>query len=199
MKSRTRKLAPRWGEHLKTIAIDFETANPRPGNACQIGLAWIEGARVVRVEERFIRPRDMEFTFTWVHGITAAHVTDAPEFPQMLAEFHDELDGALVLAHNARFDAGVMRGCARAYGVRQPKMKYLCTLDIARRVWPELKSKALRSVAAHLGIPFTHHNAAEDARACAEVAIAAANIVGALEVGDIPARLAVWRAPGRAA
>src|SRR5678815_3799299 len=49
---------------MKTIAIDFETANPRPGNACQIGLAWITAGRVTRVEERFIRPRDDWFTFT---------------------------------------------------------------------------------------------------------------------------------------
>src|ERR1700681_2346266 len=56
---------------MKTIAIDFETANPKPGNACQIGLAWIVGGRVTRVEERFIRPRDNWFAFTWVHGITA--------------------------------------------------------------------------------------------------------------------------------
>jgi len=178
---------------MKTIAIDFETANPRPGNACQIGLAWIEGGRVARVEERFIRPRDMWFTFTWVHGITHDHVRDAPEFPEVLAEFHAELDGALVLAHNAPFDAGVLRGCARAYGVKPPRMRFLCTLDVARAVWPDLKSKALNNVAAHLGVRFTHHNAAEDARACAEIALAAARMVGALEVADLPRRLEVWR------
>ena len=178
---------------MKTIAIDFETANPRPGNACQIGLAWIVEGRVARVEERFIRPRDMWFAFSWVHGITAEQVRDAAEFPEVLAEFYDDLNGALVLAHNARFDAGVMRGCARAYRLKSPRMKYLCTLGIARRVWPHLKSKALKNVAAHLGIGFTHHNAAEDARACAEVALAAAEIVGALEVADLPGRLEVWR------
>jgi DNA polymerase-3 subunit epsilon len=178
---------------VKTIALDFETANPRPGNACQIGLAWIEGNRITRVETRLIRPRDMWFTFTWVHGITAAHVATAPEFPDVLAEFHDELDGALVLAHNAGFDAGVMRGCARAYGVAHPRMRYLCTLAIARQVWPELKSKALNKVAAHLGIGFTHHDAGEDARAAAEIALAAAALVGALEVADLPHRLEVWR------
>ena len=32
---------------MKTIALDFETACPQPGNACQIGLAWIEGLEVV--------------------------------------------------------------------------------------------------------------------------------------------------------
>jgi DNA polymerase-3 subunit epsilon len=178
---------------MKTIAIDFETANAAPGNACQIGLAWIAGGKVVRVEERLIRPRDMRFTFSWVHGITADDVRDAPEFPDVLAEFHEELHGALMLAHNAGFDAGVLRGCARAYALKPPRMKYLCTLEIARRVWPDLPSKSLKNVARHLGIGFTHHNAAEDARACAEIAIAAAETVGALEIADIPARLEVWR------
>ena len=152
---------------MKTIALDFETACPAPGNACQLGLAWIEGDRVVRVEERYIRPKDMEFTFTFVHGITEDHVWDKPEFPDVLAEFRDDLDGALVLAHNAGFDKGVMQGCARVYGITAPRSRYLCTLAIARAVWPELPSKSLGNVAKHLGIRFKHHNAAEDAAACA--------------------------------
>lgn len=179
---------------MTTIALDFETACPEPGNACQLGLAWIEGGRIVRIEERYIRPRDMRFTFTWCHGITAEHVWDKPEFPEVLEEFRGELDGALVLAHNAGFDAGVMRGCAKAYGVRPPPMSYLCTLSIARQVWPHLTSKSLKSVASHLGIRFRHHNAAEDAAACAGIALAAARMVGALEIADIPARLEAWRA-----
>lgn len=184
---------------MKTIALDFETACPGPGNACQIGLAWVDGDRVTRIEERYIRPRDMHFTFSWLHGITAEHVWDKPEFPEVLEEFRDELDGALVLAHNAGFDASVMRGCARLYGVKPPKMSFLCTLMIARRVWPELKSKSLDNMARHLGIPFKHHNAAEDAAACAYLAIAAARVVNALEVADIPERLDVWRPTARAA
>ncbi len=174
---------------MKTIALDFETACPQPGNACQIGLAWIEGLEVTRVEERYIRPRDMNFTFTWCHGISEEYVWDQPEFPDVLNEFRADLSGALVLAHNASFDEGVMRGCARTYCVKPPKMEFLCTLMIARAVWPELKSKALDSVARHLGIRFKHHNAAEDASACAQVAIAAAMKLGASEIADIPARL----------
>ena len=139
---------------LRTIAIDFETANPRPGNACALGLAWIEGGRVTRIEERLIRPREMRFTFTWVHGITAADVREAPEFPEVFEEFRPDLKGALLLAHNASFDAGVMRGCARAYGMKSPRLSYLCTLGIARSVWPELRSKSLDNVARHLGFKF---------------------------------------------
>jgi len=177
----------------KTIALDFETACSAPGNACQIGLAWIDGDRVTRVEERYIRPRDMRFTFSWLHGIRAEHVWDKPEFPEVLAEFHDELEDALILAHNAGFDAAVMRGCGRVYAQPLPRMRYLCTLWIARAVWPELPSKSLANMARHLGIRFRHHNAAEDAMACAQVAIAAAHRVSALEICDIPSRLAVWR------
>lgn len=150
------------------------------------------------MEERLIRPRDMVFTFTWVHGITAEDVQSAAEFPDVFEEFRSELQGALLLAHNAGFDAGVMRGCMRAYGMASQRLSYLCTLGIARRVWPELSSKSLDSVARHLGLAFRHHNAAEDARVCAEIAIAAARAVCALEVADIQDRLNVWRAPERA-
>jgi len=141
----------------------------------------------------------MVFTFSWVHGITASDVQDAAEFPAVFEEFHSDLEGALLLAHNAGFDAGVLRGCMRAYGVKAKRMKYLCTLRIARTVWPELPSKSLDNLARHLGLSFRHHNAAEDARICAEIAIAAASVVGALEVADIRHRLDVWRAPERAA
>ena len=182
---------------MKTIALDFETACPGPGNACQIGLAWIEGGRVTRVEERYIKPRDMHFTFTWCHGITADHVWDKPEFPEVLEEFREELAGALVFAHNAGFDASVMRGCVSAYGVAHPDITYACTLKIARAVWPELKSKALGNVARHLGIRFHHHNAAEDALACAWVAIAAARVMGVFDVADVPGRLETWRSAVR--
>src|SRR6202008_5074977 len=101
--------------------------------------------------------------------ITAEHVKDAGEFPAVLDEFRTELDGALVLAHNAGFDAGVMSGCARAYRVRAPRMRYLCPLSIARQFWPHLKSKALNKVAAYLGLDFAHLQVGEVFWACAEI------------------------------
>jgi DNA polymerase-3 subunit epsilon len=141
----------------------------------------------------------MVFTFSWVHGITAGDVEDKTEFPAVFEEFHSDLEGALLLAHNAGFDAGVLRGCMRAYGVKAKRLRYLCTLRVARTVWPELPSKSLDNLARHLGLAFRHHNAAEDARVCAEIALAAASAVNALEVADLQHRLDVWRPPERAA
>ena len=66
---------------MKTIAIDFETANEQRSSACSVGLAWIEDGQVVRVEERFIRPKTMRFSSfnIAIHGIRPEHVEDAGE------------------------------------------------------------------------------------------------------------------------
>lgn len=66
------------GAGLKTIAMDFETANEERRSACAIGLAWIEDSTVVRREHRLIRPREMRFSphNIRVHGITPEDVAD---------------------------------------------------------------------------------------------------------------------------
>ena len=70
---------------MKTIAIDFETANEERRSACAIGLAWIESGEVVRREHRLIRPKEMRFNVhnIRVHGINPEDVRDKPEFPEV--------------------------------------------------------------------------------------------------------------------
>ena len=46
---------------MTVVALDFETANERRDSACAIGLAWIEGGRVVRRASRLIRPPELRF------------------------------------------------------------------------------------------------------------------------------------------
>lgn len=171
------------------VAIDFETANYDPASACAVGLAFVEKGRVVRVEERLIRPPELAFAFTHIHGITAHDVVHAPSFAEIWNEFRFDLKGAILLAHNASFDMGVIRAARRHYGLRGPRASHLCTLAVARAVWPELPSKSLASVARHLAIPLDHHNAASDARAAAEIAIAAAEELGVLGVAYLPEKL----------
>jgi DNA polymerase III subunit epsilon len=175
---------------MNIVAIDFETASPDPASACAIGLAFVEKGKVVRVEERLIRPpAGIEFIFTHIHGITAHDVKDAPGFDAVWREFALDLKGAMLLAHNAEFDMGVIRGCRRAYGMKGPGSRYLCTLSIARAVWPALPSKALNNVARHLAISLNHHNAASDASAAAQIAIAAAEELGLPGIAYLPERL----------
>lgn len=176
---------------MKVIALDFETANEQRASPCSIGLAWIEDGQVARIEHHYIRPpgnRFARFNIAF-HGIGPELVEDADEWPDVLERLRPELDGALVLAHNASFDVSVIRRTCEHYGVRAPGFDYLCTVQVARGVWPELSSHKLNVVCGHLGVDFKHHDAAGDAYACGHVALAAASLNGVSHVRDLPGRL----------
>jgi DNA polymerase III subunit epsilon len=160
----------------KTIAIDFETATEARASACSVGLAFIENGRVVRVEERLIRPpqnRYSPFNIA-IHGIRPEHTAHAPEFADVMLEFASDFEGARMIAHNASFDFSVLRSCLDLCGLEYPDLSYLCSVKLAQRHWPALGSHRLNVLAAHLGLTFLHHNAAEDARICAEACLAMA-------------------------
>ncbi|NLR97173.1 3'-5' exonuclease [Rhizobium sp. P38BS-XIX] len=178
---------------MKTIAIDFETANEQRGSACSVGLAGIEGTQVVRVEERLIRPKDMRFSSfnIGIHGIRPEHVEDAPEFPEVMDEFADDFHGATMIAHNAAFDFSVWRSALDGYCLRYPDLSYLCSVKMAQRVWPQLISHKLNVLTQHLGLSFTHHNAAADAAMCAEASIAIARDLNLENILYIPERIGV--------
>jgi DNA polymerase III subunit epsilon len=160
---------------MTTIAIDFETANERRDSACAVGLAWIENGRVVRRESRLIRPPELRFApgNIRVHGILPADVRDRPGFAAVMAEFMPDLAAGTILAHNASFDIGVLRASLHASGRTVPPLAYLCTVQVARRVFPDPAGCGLAKVAGRLGIRFSHHDAGDDAYACAEIALAA--------------------------
>jgi DNA polymerase-3 subunit epsilon len=182
---------------VKTLAIDFETANEERGSACAIGLAWIENTSVVRREHRLIRPKELRFNShnIRIHGIRPEDVYDKPELPEVLAEFLPDITGGLILAHNAAFDVEVLCASLKKYHQPFPEFSFYCTMDISRYLWPELASVSLYSVARHFGIQFRHHDPAEDAFACAQIAMFAAEDVGASEIIDISKKISIQ--PGR--
>jgi DNA polymerase III subunit epsilon len=185
---------------MTVLALDFETANERRDSACAVGLAWIAGGRVVRRQSHLIRPPDMRFApgNIRVHGILPANVADAPDFAAVMTPYLDDLARGLILAHNASFDIGVLRaGLARA-GLAVPDLSYLCTVQVARRVFPAPEGCGLGKVARRLGIRFEHHDAGEDAYACAEIALAAMREMAAPDVPGLAAalNLPVTRATG---
>lgn len=179
------------------VALDFETANERRDSACAVGLAWIEGGAVVRRESQLIRPRDLRFSpgNIRVHGILPADVRNQPEFPEAMAAFLPDLAEGLILAHNAPFDLGVLRASLATYGMRIPALASLCTLQLARQVFPDPAGCGLGKVAGRLGIRFEHHDAEEDAYACAEIALAATRHRGAADIPTLARSIGFSTAP----
>ncbi|MSP82734.1 MAG: exonuclease [Alphaproteobacteria bacterium] len=155
------------------VAIDFETADHRPDSACAVGLALVADGRIADTAYHLIRPPRREFVFTWVHGITWADVAASPSFAEAwpaIAAFLDQ--GDTIAAHNAGFDRAVLTACCRAAGIEPPPRSFLCTVRLARTAWRVYPTK-LPDVCRHLAIQLDHHHAASDARACAEILLAA--------------------------
>jgi DNA polymerase III subunit epsilon len=78
--------------------------------------------------------------------------------------------------------ANASRASACAVGLDYPASDYFCTMVISRVLWPQHPSYSLDYLARTFGILFRHHDAEEDACACARVAIAACE---QLETGSL--------------
>ena len=156
------------------VAIDFETANNNSNSACSIGLAIIEDLKIVETKHWLIRPPELYFhPFNIsIHGITEDDVRNKPSFNELWPEIRGYIDNNLIIAHNASFDLGVLRHVLSTYNIDYPESHYSCTLRISKKVWKGLLSHSLESLTDYLSIEFQHHDAEEDARACAEIAIA---------------------------
>jgi DNA polymerase-3 subunit epsilon len=130
--------------------------------------------RIVTRVYRLIRPPRPSFAFTWLHGIGWDEVKDEPVFGEVWNDMSALLEGAgFIAAHNAPFDRGVLRACCRSAGLEPPRLRFECTVRVARRTWGIYPTK-LDHVCRALDIPLQHHHAASDAEACARIMIAAA-------------------------
>lgn len=109
---------------------------------------------------------------TNIHGIRDEHVADAPRFHGIAAHLAKLLDGRLVAAHFAEFDARFLaQECARFHVKLPPHESWtLCTCEHARAVFPQLESHSLASCLEHCDIDHLGiHSAIVDAMATAQL------------------------------
>lgn len=155
------------------LAIDFETANGARDSACALAVVKVSGGHIVDEECHLIRPPTPDFWFTHIHGITWQDVSASPDFGRVWTSIeHHFSDVDFIAAHNAPFDKGVLNACCQTYGFGAPDVPYQCTVNLARAQWG-LRPTKLPDVCNYLGIKLNHHHADSDARACAQIVIAA--------------------------
>ncbi|MBT2501405.1 DNA polymerase III subunit epsilon [Curtobacterium sp. ISL-83] len=186
---------------LNFTAIDFETANSSPASACSVGLVKVRAGRVVDRASWFIRPPHGHDAFlewnTRIHGIVAEDVLHAKGWAEQYADIVAFAEGDVLVAHNARFDMGVIAGGCSATGTALAEHHSMCSLAVARKTYT-LDSYRLPSAASAAGFEgFQHHDAAADAEACAAIVVHAAGHHGADTVEALGAATRVTIAPVR--
>lgn len=173
------------------VAIDFETANmQKRHSACALGLVVVQQSRIVEEKYLLIKPEtEFDYYCVRVHGITPAMVAEQPTFRECWPEIVHYFDGKNLIAHNASFDFSVYRHCMEHANLSSPFFKYFCTYKLFKKWLPGLPSYSLDMLAEHLGIPFQHHHALEDARTAAKLMIHMQDHVGIGNLDELSAHL----------
>jgi DNA polymerase-3 subunit epsilon len=146
--------------------VDVETTglDPTTGDrVCEIALLRVQGAHELARFESLVYPqRPMAPGALAVHGITDAMLAQAPPFAALLPQIERLLHGAVLVAHNARFDVNFLRHEWQHVGQTLPFFAVADTLALAQARY-RFPHNSLGAIAAELGIvsPVAHRAMAD--------------------------------------
>ncbi len=149
--------------------IDFETTGvfPRADRVIEVGLVTLDGdLEPIAEYETLINP-DRDLGPTYIHGIGAQQLVDAPTFDRVARAILEAIGGAYVVGHNVRFDIGFLRAELARMGIDLPAIPALCTMEMSGQCGGSISGKLTHCCAAE-GIRVDGaHSAIADARATA--------------------------------
>ncbi len=151
--------------------VDIETTggNTFYGRIIEIAVLRVERGNVVKTFHSLVNPdRFIPHEIEQLTGITNEDARHAPMFHAIARELFTMLDGALFVAHNARFDYGFLKNEFRRLG-REFRARCLCTVKLSRTLFPAYRHHDLDSVLHRHGIACNgRHRALGDATAVLE-------------------------------
>ena len=155
------------------VVLDFETTGLSVKNSkvIEIGMVKIKKGEIVDTYSSFINPiLPIPFQITLLTGITQEDIKDAPIFEELSYEILDFIGDATLVAHNAPFDYSFLKAEFKFAGIDISHLQIICTLKLAKRILPNLKSKSLSSLRKHYGILHKNvHRALGDANVTAKI------------------------------
>lgn len=162
------------------VALDVETANADMASICQIGIARYSKGKLIDEWSSLVNPEDyFDFINIDIHGITEEDVADSPTFPELVGTLSGYLNDSLCVSHT-HFDRVSLQRATFKYNLPMFSAAWLDSARVARRAWKEFawSGYGLESVCNKIGYTFKHHDALEDAKASAQVLLAAINTTG---------------------
>lgn len=151
---------------LDFVALDTETTGLAwHDRLVELGAVRFRGGRVVARWRTLVNPRrPIPPHVSSIHGITDDLVQGAPDAAEALAGFQRFCDGALLLAHNARFDRDILATEYVRAGLAPPPEPMYCTWRFAKHCIADAPRYGLAVLAEHLKLPAeSRHRALADA------------------------------------
>ena len=174
---------PHWGnplpDALSTLTyavVDVETTGTRAfygDRITEVAAVLVRDGVVAERFETLVNPeRPIPRYITALTNISWDMVKDAPRFADICDDLMRMLDGRIFVAHNAEFDWRFLSlEVERAMGRRLHGQR-LCTVRLARKLLPQLRSRRLDALAHYYGIEIVgRHRAGGDAVATAHILV----------------------------
>ncbi len=150
----------------RLVFLDLETTgtNPVSDRITEIGLVEVDANGTATHWSSLVNPEvPIPAFIQGLTGISNAMVKDAPTFAELAPALHERLQGALFIAHNARFDYGFLRNAFSEAGLPY-KSDVLCTVKLSRALFPTERKHNLDSLIERHGLKANaRHRALADA------------------------------------
>ncbi|MBP1629772.1 MAG: exonuclease [Bacteroidetes bacterium] len=156
------------------VAIDFEIANRKRRSVCSVGLVVVRDGEITERYYSLIRPKPNYYAkcFKEIHGLSFWQTITAKSFPKVWQQLSVNIGDLPLVAHNKAFDESCLKSVYKAYKMEYPNYKFYCTLIASRQQVHDIPNHQLKTLAKHFSIDLVnHHNALEDAEACAKIAL----------------------------
>jgi DNA polymerase-3 subunit epsilon len=138
-------LAPR----LAFVDVETTGSSPERERVTEVGIVVVdfdnEDARVTEWSSLVNPGIPIPAEIQWLTGITNDMVRDAPAFADIAQDLYDRLEGAVFVAHNARFDYGFLRAEFNRAGLNF-LAKTLCTVRLSRHLYPDRAPHTLDAI-----------------------------------------------------
>lgn len=155
---------------MEFAIVDIETTggNAKLGGITEIAVVIHDGHQIVHEYQTLINPEQGIPTYiTGLTGIDNQMVRYSPRFEDIADELWGLLEDRVFVAHQVNFDFGFIAE-AFSRGGRKLTNPKLCTVRLARKVFPGMRSYSLGRICENRGIPIlARHRAMGDAKATA--------------------------------
>jgi DNA polymerase-3 subunit epsilon len=148
------------------VFVDLETTGCNPyDRITEVGIVRVRSGALVEEWSSLVNPgRPIPPYIQAFNGISDDMVADAPRFDEIAAVVRQKLQGAVLVAHNARFDYSFLRS-EFLKSEMNFSAKVLCTVKLSRRLFPEYARHNLDAVIERNGLTCdARHRALGDAR-----------------------------------
>jgi DNA polymerase III epsilon subunit family exonuclease len=174
------------------VVFDLETTGAKtpPCRVTEIGAYRVCGGEIVDEFHTLVNPEmPIPFFISLLTGITDEMVRDAPKFADVVDEFLAFIGDSVLVAHNASFDMRFLNHeIGRKYEDYRVANPSLCTVQLSRRLLPDVENHKLKTLAEYFSVELVnHHRADADARATARIFVNLLRDVETLGIRDIGA------------